>query len=121
MSEELLKERFRRCADVRYRIVDGEAVILRQAAAENIVLNEVGSSILGWLDAGCTVTQVTERLVQEYDVTPEQLAADLPQFLQELEGAGVVEQVASGDEPRDGSRRSGQDRGQGGNQDGPKA
>ena len=85
--------RYRRRPDVRFRIIDREAVILRQAAAENIVLNEVGSSILQWLDAGHTLAEIAELLPQEYDVAAEQLAQDLPIFLDELEEAGIVESV----------------------------
>lgn len=82
---------YRRCADVRFRIVDGEAVILRQAAAENLVLNEVGSSILQWLDSGCSTAEVARQMQTEYEVSSEQVAEDLALFLRELEGAGVIE------------------------------
>ena len=84
---------YRRCADIRFRIIDGEAVILRQAAAENLVLNEVGSSILQWLDSGCSLEKVARQVQEEYEVSPEQLAQDLPHFLEELENAGVVEPI----------------------------
>ena len=84
---------YRRCADVRFRIVDGEAVILRQAAAENLVLNEVGSSILQWLDSGSSTAEVARQVQAEYKVSSEQLAEDFPLFLQELEDAGVVEPI----------------------------
>ena len=91
MAEAERPERYRLRPDIRYRIVDREAVILRQAAAENLVLNEVGSNILQWIDGGCTVSEVARRLGEEYDVSPERLAQDLPLFLDELEEAGIVE------------------------------
>ena len=84
-------ERYRRQADVRFRIIDREAVILRQRAGENLVLNEVGSSILSWLDKGHSIAEVEELLPQEYDVDPEDAKQDLHHFLEVLHQAGVIE------------------------------
>lgn len=83
--------RYRRRSDVRFRIIDREAVILRQRAGENLVLNDVGSSILAWVDDGLTVPQIAARLPQEYDVDPEDATRDLHAFLDELSRAGVIE------------------------------
>ncbi len=99
-AEQVEPRFYRRCADVRFRIVDGEAVILRQAAAENLVLNEVGSSILKWLDSGCSTVEVAQQMQAVYKVSSERVAEDLPLFLRELEDAGVVEPTTDADERR---------------------
>lgn len=88
-------DRYRRRADVRFRIIDREAVILRQRAGENLVLNDVGSSILAWVDAGLAVSEIEARLPQEYDVEKDDAIRDLRIFLDELTEAGVIEPVAS--------------------------
>jgi hypothetical protein len=58
-------------------------------------LNEVGSRIWELIDGGVTIRQIRDRLVEEYEVTPEQAEADLIEFLGQLEQAGVVSQAAS--------------------------
>ena len=86
-------DRFRRRPDVRFRIIDREAVILRQRAGENLVLNDVGSSILAWVDQGLTVQEIEDLLPTEYDVAKSDAARDLHVFLAELTEAGVIEPV----------------------------
>lgn len=79
--------------DVRFRIIDREAVILRQSSGENIVLNEVGSSILQWLHQGLSVRQISRRLPEEFEVQGHDSDTELHAFLEELAQAGVVEPV----------------------------
>jgi hypothetical protein len=84
---------FRARADVRFRVVGDEAVVVRQEDAEVIALNEVGASILSLLDARRSLGEVLESLLEEYDVDRESLADDLSRFVRELRDAGIVEEA----------------------------
>ena len=89
----------RRRSDVRYRRIEGEAVVLRQSAAEVLVLNEVGASVLDLADGERPVGEWIEILAAEYDADPETLAADVLEFAGELQEAGLLETVAEDREP----------------------
>jgi len=80
-------------SDVRYRIIGGEAVVVRQQAAEVVVLNEVAARILQLLDAHTSTDQLTRQLEREFDVEPEQLRADVAAFLEQLLESGIIEPV----------------------------
>lgn len=89
-------ERFRRTADVRYRILDGEAVVVRQRAAEVLGLDAAGSRLLELLDGERTLRQVAQLLAEEFEATPGQIEVDVAEFVAELAAAGVVESAAGG-------------------------
>jgi hypothetical protein len=80
-------------ADVRFRVIGDEAVIVRQEEAEVIALNEVGASILSLLDSRRSVGDLLDALLEEYDVDRDSLAGDVSRFLTELREAGVVEEA----------------------------
>lgn len=94
-SSTVLKRR----SDVRYRRIEGEAVVLRQSAAEVLVLNEIGADVLDLADGLRPVGEWIEALEREYDADPEVLAREVLEFAGELEEAGLLEPVAPGDEP----------------------
>lgn len=85
----------RRRGDIRYRTIDGEAVVIRQGAGEVLVLNEVGSRILDLADGETPVSGWVESLAAEYEADAVTLARDLLRFAGELEGAGLLELVAT--------------------------
>ncbi len=84
---------FKPAADVRFRVVGDEAIVVRQEDAEVIALNEVGASVLALLDSRRSVRDVLDALVEQYDVDRNSLATDLTRFLAELRDAGVVEET----------------------------
>lgn len=86
-------ERYRPLSDVRFRVIGGEAVVLKQEAAEVLVLNEVGARILELLDGEHTTTEVLETLGREFDAEAAVLAGDLESFLRDLTDSGVVERI----------------------------
>jgi hypothetical protein len=94
MSSVTLSTVLRRRSDVRYRRIEGEAVVLRQSAAEVLVLNEVGASVLDLADGERSVGEWIEALRGEYDADLETLARDVLTFAGELEEAGMLEVVA---------------------------
>lgn len=82
---------YRLLGDVRFRVVGGEAIILRQKDAEVLVLNEVGSRMLEMLSEGLTQVEIGSRLEAEFEVSADELAGDLQKFVETLEKSGVLE------------------------------
>ena len=66
------------------RIIDGEAVIVLPESGQVSILNEVSSRIWELVDGTRSVGEITEAIVAEYDVTPEQAERDVEEFIQEL-------------------------------------
>jgi hypothetical protein len=88
---------FRRRSDVRYRIVGPEAVVIRQAGPEVLVLNGVGARVIDGIDAHTTVATLVTRLAEDYDVDRGTLERDVRSFLRELADGGVIERVEASD------------------------
>ncbi len=83
--------RFRLKRDVLYRRVWDEGVVLLKSLGEVLVLNDVGTRIVELCETGISARDLVTRLVQEFDVEPERLEADLRDFIQDLKDAGVLE------------------------------
>ncbi|HEX6904307.1 MAG TPA: PqqD family protein [Thermoanaerobaculia bacterium] len=83
----------RRRSDVRYRHIEGEAVVVRQSSAEVLVLNEVGASVLDLADGERDVRAWIDALSEVYDTDPAVLARDVLAFAAEMEEAGLLEAV----------------------------
>lgn len=77
--------------DVRYRLLDGEAVVVIQGSAEVLGLNGVGSRVLTLLDGRTSLRSAVEQLVSEYEVEPARLTDEVLAFGAELAAAGIVE------------------------------
>ena len=88
-SEEL----FKLCADVRYRIIGKEAVIVRLKVGKVLALNEVGARILQLIDGDWRLGEIVATVEQEYEVGADELEADVCRLVEELLGAGIVEEV----------------------------
>ena len=95
MSEITLSTVLRRPSDVRYRRIEGEAVVLRQSAAEVLVLNGVGADLLDLADGRRPVGEWIEALVREYAADRETVARDVLEFAGEAAAAGLLEPVAA--------------------------
>lgn len=81
----------RRPADVRYRRIEGEAVVLRQSAAEVLVLNGVGASVLDLADGRRAVGEWIDALAEEYGADRATVARDVLEFAVEAAEAGLLE------------------------------
>ena len=68
----------------------GEAVILDMASDRYFALSAIGTQIWNWLQTPCTVASLCERLMEEYDVAPEQCRADVSTLVDELAQQGLV-------------------------------
>ena len=85
----------KRCADTRYRNIGDEGVVVRQAAGEVLVLNEIGVRVLELLEATMPVSGLLDALDAEYQADRPTLERDVLAYLQELVDAGVIEPVAA--------------------------
>jgi Coenzyme PQQ synthesis protein D (PqqD) len=86
----------RRGADVRYRVIDDEGVVVRQGAGEVLVLNDLGTRILALADGATPVSGWIEALLAEYEVERPQLERDVIAFAAELVEQGLLEAAAAG-------------------------
>lgn len=99
--------RYRLAPDVRFRVVSGEGVVVRQDAGEVLVVNGVAARVLELLDPrrakgsgpqpgdrGRSFAELLERLGQEFEATEEEIARDLREFLDEVLAGGVVVETA---------------------------
>lgn len=84
----------RRAKDVRHRLLRPEAVVIRQAVPEVLVLNDVAGELLERLDARTPVSGLVDQVAPLYDVERSVLERDALRFLGELVEAGIVEVVA---------------------------
>ncbi len=76
------------------RIVDELVLVpVRQDIADMdcvYTLNPMGAFIWEKLDGGVTLSDIQNAIVEEYATDPETAAADLLEFISELEAAGAV-------------------------------
>jgi hypothetical protein len=70
--------------------MDNEIVVLNMAGNNYIGLDEIGRRIWELVGDPCRVDEVCRRLSQEYEATPEQIAADVLPFLEELAAEGMI-------------------------------
>ena len=92
MNQELSPDSIlRTSADVRFRRVLDEAVVIRQQSAETLVLNEVAVSVLEKCDGQATLADITSQLQSEYDADPDTIGRDVLAFAAELLSSGLIE------------------------------
>ena len=85
-----------RRADVRFRVIDAEGVVVRQSAAEVLVLNDLGTRILAMADGVAPVAQWIDTLLGEFDVDRPVLERDVVAFAAELVEQGLLEPAPAG-------------------------
>lgn len=76
--------------DVMSRQVGDECVLLHLASGNYYGLDPVGTRFWRLLSEGRTPAAACETLLQEYEVAPAQLEADIGRLLDELLGRGLV-------------------------------
>ena len=82
---------FRRCGDIRYRIIDDEAVVVRQEAGEVLGLNQTAARLLDLIDGKSTVHDLIDNMAEEFTIERSVLEQDVMEFLVELLSAGLIE------------------------------
>lgn len=79
-----------RRADVLAQPVDDEMVMMALESNKYYGLNPMGRRIWEMLEQPTTVAAICAQLVRDYDVTPEQCAAEVIAFLADLMRDGTV-------------------------------
>ena len=73
------------------RRVGDDMVILDLAGGQYLTLDPVGARIWELLGEGLTLGELSSRMLDEYDVTREQLETDIVRLVGELSAHGLVE------------------------------
>jgi hypothetical protein len=76
--------------DVLVRILDGEAVLLNLDSESYFGLDEVGARMWTLLTESDSIQTAYDALLEEYDVEPEQLRADLTDLIDQLAQHGLI-------------------------------
>jgi hypothetical protein len=79
-------------ADVLAQTVVGESVLLDLRSQKYFGLNEVGTRIWQLLQETGDIQAIRDRLLREYEVTPEKLEGDIEDLLGRLLQAGLIEE-----------------------------
>jgi hypothetical protein len=83
-------------SDIRFRVLDGEAVVVRQSAGEVLVLSEVAARILTLADGSAPVAAWVDTLLAEFEIDRPELERDVLAFAAELAAEGLLEPVTAG-------------------------
>lgn len=76
--------------NVLFNEVAGEAVLLNLESGRYFALNEVGARLWRLLAEHGRLGPVLEQMLVEYEVTPEQLRADVEPLIEELLAQGLL-------------------------------
>lgn len=76
--------------DLVWRKMDDNTIVVSPKNGKVRVLNDVGTLIWEELAAGQSVSDIHQRIIAEYDITAEQAAQDLHNFLCDLQQRGLV-------------------------------
>jgi hypothetical protein len=90
-----LTTRIVRTQEVMTAPIDQEVVIFNLASNNYVNLDEIGRRIWDLLDTPRRADDLCRQLSQEFDATPEQIAADVLPFLNELQAENLIH-VADG-------------------------
>jgi len=85
---------FRIAPDVRYRVIDDEAVVVRQREGDVLVFNQVAARVIQLVGEGLSPQQIGDCAVDEFDAPEAMIREDVETFLDELESLNVVERLA---------------------------
>src|SRR6516165_11735499 len=94
--------RVRVAPDVMFRLVGDEGVLVNLTTERYLGLNAVGTRMWTALGSASSIEAAYEQLLQEYDVEPARLRADLEEFVDRLLAQQLIETDASGESPRQG-------------------
>ena len=81
-------------SSVRFRRLLDEAVLIHQEKAAALVLNDTAISFLELCDGQRTVDEIIAGMVDDFEVSAEQLLEDLAPFIRELAEEGIIKPLA---------------------------
>ena len=79
-----VSERPRREPSVAWRVIQGEAVMVLPATGKVHTLNAVGTRFWELVDGERSLAEIARHLEEEFEASPEQIAADCQRFASEL-------------------------------------
>ena len=82
-------------SDVRFRSVAGEGIIVCQEKAEVLVVNGVGARILELVQREMSFEEIVQKIQEEYEVEGSDMVNDVRVFIEELDGAGVLDAAST--------------------------
>ncbi len=86
-----------RIADVASRAIKDETIVLDLRSSTYLSTNPAGTVLWHELEAGTTRSRLVRALLEEFEVSEEQAAADVDAFLEDCQRRGLLEE----DPPRD--------------------
>jgi hypothetical protein len=86
-------DRVRVAPDVLFRLVGEEGVLVNLRTELYFGLNPVGARMWNVLSSANTIQAAYEELLQEYEVEPAQLRADLEELIEQLLGQKLIERA----------------------------
>ena len=93
-----MSSQFKVAPDVRYRVINDEAVVVRQREGDVLVLNQVAARVLQLVGEGLSPTEIGDRVAGEYEAPEATIREDVDRFIGELEELKVHERLpATGD------------------------
>ena len=84
-------ERVKVAPDVLFRVVGDEGVLVNLNTQKYLGLNAVGTHMWLTLSQAASIQAAYEALLEEYDVAPPRLLADLEEFIGELRSHQLIE------------------------------
>jgi hypothetical protein len=84
-------ERVRVAPDVLFRLLGDEAVLVNLNTGRYLGLNPVGARMWDVLATASSIQAACDDLLQEYEVEPAQLCADLGEFIDQLLDQKLIE------------------------------
>jgi hypothetical protein len=87
-----------RDADVDWREVEGELVVLDLRESRYLAINPTGRVLWATLAEGATQNELIDRLIEEFGVDRARAAADVDAFTAELKARDLLLQQESADE-----------------------
>ena len=91
MKEMREDSKFKLLADVRFRVVDDDGVIIRQSEGEVILVNELGGQILTLIQQQQSLTDIVAALKARYSAEPTEVMEDTRAFLKEMLTSQVID------------------------------
>jgi hypothetical protein len=90
MSDDALHRTFRPAPDVLARSVGEELVLLDLASEQYFSLDPVGAAMWEAVMAAPSLAEARDALLEDWEVPAEELAADLLELCQDLQGRGLL-------------------------------
>lgn len=76
-----------------FRVIEGEAAVVKPDDGTLIMLNETGTFILKNLKRKISLKSLLKKVLDEYDISEEKAIKDVHQFLSRLIKEGIIEEL----------------------------